>query len=252
MIHYVQLNIDQGMYAGKRIVASATEALMQSPQSALPATSDGPDPDLEPVSYGLGIMVGNYRGHKTVFSDGGIDGFNSAMAWLPSDKIGVVVLSNLFSGNVVARNIEYNLLDRLLGLTPIDRLGRVKEMRRQYENYLKDLTKKQAMGRVLGTSPSHDVSAYTGRYNHPAYGQISIAQQQGRLLLTLDGVTVPLEHFHYDQFRTVPTPRGAFPIGLSGAPLRVSFRSGSDGLISELTVDLEPAVADIAFARRGE
>ncbi len=46
-------------------------------------------------SYGYGLMIGNYRGLKTV-SHGGVDsGYRAEMLWFPEVDFGVIVLANL-------------------------------------------------------------------------------------------------------------------------------------------------------------
>ena len=45
--------------------------------------------------YAFGLAVLNVSGHRVIEHTGGIEGFNSALAYYPEDKLAVVVLSNL-------------------------------------------------------------------------------------------------------------------------------------------------------------
>jgi CubicO group peptidase (beta-lactamase class C family) len=45
--------------------------------------------------YGFGLFVEDVGGHKRIAHDGGIEGFNTSMAYYPDDKLTVIALSNL-------------------------------------------------------------------------------------------------------------------------------------------------------------
>lgn len=51
-------------------------------------------------NYAMGIFVRDEQGHKVVEHAGGIEGFNTHLAYFPEDKITVVVLANLNGGAV--------------------------------------------------------------------------------------------------------------------------------------------------------
>ena len=48
-------------------------------------------------NYALGVFVGEHQGHKVVYHDGDIEGFDTYMAYYPADKVVVVVLGNVQS-----------------------------------------------------------------------------------------------------------------------------------------------------------
>ena len=94
MAKYVQFHLDNGKVGEEQLLEETTSRTMQSPQMVMtgPLAARSADPELGAPSYGLGLMVSSYRGHPHVMHGGGIDGFISAMEWLPQDEIGVVVL----------------------------------------------------------------------------------------------------------------------------------------------------------------
>ncbi len=49
------------------------------------------------ISYARGVVIGTYKGLKTIGHSGGDAGFRSNMLYFPEEKFGVVVLSNLAS-----------------------------------------------------------------------------------------------------------------------------------------------------------
>jgi hypothetical protein len=55
---------------------------------------------------------------------------------------------------------------------------------------------------VAGSKPSHPLADYAGAYEHPAYGTLTIALQDGKLQFDFHKIRLPLDHFHYDRFDT--------------------------------------------------
>jgi CubicO group peptidase (beta-lactamase class C family) len=68
----------------------------------------------QPRFFGLGFVVGDYHGHKTVGHTGGIYGFTSIITGLPDEKIGVVVLLNEDSAMGPLYRIHNKALDLML------------------------------------------------------------------------------------------------------------------------------------------
>lgn len=248
MLRYVQMHIDEGTANGKAIISKRFAARMQSVHSATPAAYDPDVPtytETGPGGYGLGVAVRSYRGRKVVEHSGGIDGFISAMSWMPHDRLGVVVLTNLSGTNPVPGIVVQNAYDRWLGLDQVDHLARAKESQARSERQGTDREQKREAERVTGTSPSRALAQFAGTYEHPAYGTVTIVENAGQLAMRRGGGATRLEHFHYDVFRPVTnadtrpwTPRQ-----------RITFGSGSSGRVETVSIPLEPAVADIVFKR---
>ena len=64
--------------------------------------------------FGLGFVVGDHRGHKTVGHTGGVYGFTSIITGLPDEKLGVVVLLNEDMANGPLYRIRDKALDLML------------------------------------------------------------------------------------------------------------------------------------------
>jgi hypothetical protein len=251
MIHYVQLHIDYGKVGDRQLLSEANARSMQSPQMVLtgPIAERRPDPELGDPSYGLGLITSTYRGYRHVYHGGGIDGFISAMEWLPDDRIGVVVLSNSSGENPLPGLVTWCLFDRLLGLEPIDWVGRTRERMAKAKEEADKAKAEEAKTRKQGTSPSHALEDYVASYEHPAYGKAEVALDKGLLQLHAVGFVVALEHYHYDIFvvpEDLPSPLDA----LGGT--KVTFSYDKKGDIDRLAVPLEEAVPDIVFKRLAE
>jgi CubicO group peptidase (beta-lactamase class C family) len=73
------LRWEQGLFGGKVL----------KPESLAKMTT----PFKQDYAFGLGIMANN--GHKMIWHNGGIEGFNTSLAYYPDDKLVVAVLANL-------------------------------------------------------------------------------------------------------------------------------------------------------------
>lgn len=249
MAKYVQFHLDNGKVGDEQLLEEATSRTMQSPQMVMtgPIAARSADPELGAPSYGLGLMVSSYRGHSHVMHGGGIDGFISAMEWLPQDDIGVVVLSNTSGqGGAVTTFVVRNVFDRLLGLEPIDWAGRAAEQRKQAEEMAAKVKAEADAARRQDTSPSHDLADYAGSYEHPAYGRVDVEIEGGALRMSRYDMQAPLEHYHYDIF-TVPADLQGPASALAG--LKARFDYDKAGNVNRLELPLEPAVGDIEFSR---
>ena len=90
------LRWEQGLFGGK-VLTAASLAKMTTPFK-------------QDYAFGLGVSAQN--GHKMIAHDGGIQGFNTALAYYPDDKLVVAVLANV---NGPAGQIAGNLAKVALG-----------------------------------------------------------------------------------------------------------------------------------------
>jgi hypothetical protein len=215
---------------------------MQTPQMLIGTQDIWPD-EFGVAAYGLGLAVTVYRGHKLVQHGGGIDGFISQMSWLPKERIGVVVLTNMSGNNPVPNMVTENVLDRLLSLPAIDWAARARKQQQDAEAQQKKQRDERAAARKPNTTPSHELAAYAGTYEHPGYGRVTVRANGPVLELSFTAFTARLKHYHYDIFE-VDDPAELQP--LSGL---VTFLMDQKGEIDRLAIPFEPSVKAIEFTR---
>lgn len=235
--------INNGKYNGKEIFPSSYRNQAMTIQMAMGGGAPGAEnPDVHISGYGLGWMIGSYRGHYQVEHGGGIDGFISTTGFYPSDSIGIFVSSN--QGGV-SSSIRNFIADRMLKLSyrnwskfQLDAAQKAKES-------AANVKKNDSLGRKFNTKPSQDLVNYTGKYVSPGYGSIDIVMKDGGLVTKFNSIDIRLDHFHYDQFEAV-----VLDPALSGTPpLRFTFHIDAVGEISKLTVPFESGVKDIEFIK---
>ena len=243
MARYAIFQLGNGKVNGIPIVSESNLSLTHSPQ--VPMGGAGLFKEIGPQSYGMGWVNTSYRGHQLVWHNGGIDGFYALVSMLPDEHLGVVILTNLL-GHPVPEIVAYNVFDRLLGLDSIDWSTRFQQLEAKQKASEEDAKKSGTTNRKLGTRPSHDLNDYVGRYQNPGYGDLTIQPVGNGFTATLNKISVPLQHYHYDVFQV---PEGAHWI-LEKTKLR--FLTNMDGDIDSIAIPLEEDAPEIIFARAAE
>lgn len=244
MLAYIQMHLDGGVFAGRRLLSAGSSALMQRPHSAIPGSSE--HGEVGQSSYGLGVQVGSYRGRAMVTHGGGVDGFASAVSWLPQERIGVIVLTNRSGGaNPAPTIVTYNLFDRLLGLPGIDWSERSRELHAEQRSHAAESAEEDRERGTQGTHPSRELGAYVGHYSHPAYGtmEVRIAAGAKRLEIAYDEFRLGLEHRQDDTFHISSRPALLAVSGL------VTFSVDETGTVATVAIPFEPNGADIVFEK---
>ena len=243
MTKWVLLHLSDGKAEGKQLITAATLADMHLPHMAIARPAERPE--IPEQSYGLGWFVEPYRGHNRIHHGGNIDGFSALVSFLPQEKIGIVVLTNL-DGTGVPELLSRHAMDRLLGLEPIDWTGEALAKKAVGVQLGKEAKKKKEITRVPGTRLAHALEDYVGEYENPGYGDLKIAlASNGRLEALYNGIRTPLDHWHYEVFN-----------GAKGAAdpvfedMKFLFRTGMKGEVDEVEAPFEPEVADIVFKRK--
>jgi CubicO group peptidase (beta-lactamase class C family) len=244
MANWVKLHLSKGKFEGQQILSEAVFDEMHAPQIVAPATITEIAKD-ETIHwlYAMGWWTVSYRGHEMWLHEGGIDGFTATTYLLPRLGIGVVGLSNLSSNfHVVGMTLE--AIDRMAGLTFIDWHGRIGSFMTRMKQAAEEGRMKSAAERVPDTPPTHALSAYTGSYEHPAYGTFKVCNEGDVLVATFFKQDFPLEHYHYDVFQ--------FHLDTVDMDFKVQFHMDGKGDINRLSIPFTPGVKDIVFERVAE
>lgn len=239
MAKYVMMHMEHG----QGVLSAKNANQMQSPQ--MPISGPGNDKELGVSSYGMGFFVTSYRGHYEVDHGGNIDGFSALVAFMPQDKIGIVILTNQ-NGSSLPAVVSRNVYDRLLGLDSIDWTRRIKDQQEKAKASADDAKKKGYTAQRTGTRPSHDLGEYAGEYQHPAYGAVKVDLQNDGLNFTFNRLGGPMKHFHYDVFEVSKSELNPL------SETKVQFHSDLQGDIDSLALPLEATVKEVVFTRLGD
>jgi hypothetical protein len=156
-------------------------------------------------TYGMGWFGEYYRGHRSVWHLGEINGYCSLVGFLPDDGVGYVVMANRHKPlTPFVMSVKNTLLDAGLGLTPIDWIERLQAENENFSFFhyphTLDLTENIS---VPDGKPAHDAEAYAGVYNDPGYGKMEILADKGGLKAVFQGVKLEIEHLGGDMFKLI-------------------------------------------------
>jgi CubicO group peptidase (beta-lactamase class C family) len=236
MLKYLAFHLADGNVAGRQLVSLAQMRELHSPVTVTPGGA-----------YALGWAIGYYHCHAILWHSGSINGFTSRMVLLPKEKIGIVALNNLDRSRLPEILVN-DLMDRLLGLERVDHLAQTVDALAKQDASVQTRNATMEGGRIPGTRPTLDLSAYAGAYFHPAYGRIDVERRGDELAVKFDAVTVPLRHYHYDTFE-LDLAEVLGMDGMDGTHLLAQFRLNTSGKVGELLLPLEPAVRPFLFLK---
>lgn len=249
MAKWVRFHLAEGKVDGKQIIARETLLQMHAPQMVIPFDSVFKfliSDETPTISYGLGWFIQPYRGHYMVHHGGNVPGFSAVVSFIPKEKIGIVVLTNM-TGTSLTYTITFNIFDRLLGLTPIDWSKRLMMRERENSEKKKEAEAEDEKQQQKNTRPSHSLVDYAGHYRHPAYGEIIIGKEGERLNIEFRERTVPVEHYHYDTFRISDEDPNHLLVHYEVK--NVTFLLNKNGDVDRLTLPLQTGVDDIVFEK---
>lgn len=239
MTRWLLMQLGKGKFEGRQIIPEKSLAEVHTPQ--IVAGGDLKYDESFYSSYAMGWGVTSYRGHPALAHSGGIDGFTSAVRFLPKDQLGVVVLTN--SSSPASGLIASTAVDRVLGLSEAPWAQRaLADAAKGKEAQAKAKAEDEAK-RKKDAPPTHKLKDYTGQFEHPAYQTLTISQEGEQLKFDLHGLIGDLKHYHYDIFQGAEGPAG-----LEGAKL--TFLVSRAGEIDSVAIALEPTVKEIIFTRK--
>jgi CubicO group peptidase (beta-lactamase class C family) len=235
MAQYMRLQLGNGTFEGKQLVSEkmigemhrkhialqpeGLEALM----NASPLTTD--------MGYGLGWVVENYRGHKLVQHNGGIDGFTSMLTLVPSEKAGVIILTNISGEIAFTETVRLRMIEYLLGLKSEKNIAEAINKSAKFDPV--ERRKQVEAARAYKPDPAA-LEKLAGEYDSPQ-GKMTLVAKDGKLIVQLP--INPLE--------LVPYSADGFLLNGNSFSLALGFTFKTD---AEGTTKM--FLGDIEFAQR--
>jgi CubicO group peptidase (beta-lactamase class C family) len=239
--NWMRLHLAKGELDGDRLLPAALIDELHAPRVYV--TSHSPFAEFGETHYGLGFQCTSYRGDRLASHGGGWIGWNTLMTLLPDFGIGIAVFTNR-SPSAVTETLTYHIIDRLRGRQPVEWRERFRKRREEFLGHMQADKEVQRKTRHANTRPAHELSDYAGDYEHPAYGVMSVREQDGALHWSWRGLFAQMGHRHYETFELPEVQDRLVP-----HKLPITFLTNRDGNIVSLSAPLEPAVKDIIFAR---
>jgi CubicO group peptidase (beta-lactamase class C family) len=199
--------LNGGTLGSQTIISPARYQELRTPHIAVHTKNDQiqfPPERVRNIHYGMGWFTYDYgEGNRfvpIVSHMGGLSGGRSLMVMLPTENLGIVILSNL--GSMRVSMLPEAIRDKFLGLY----LGlNDQNWSTRNLNIMKDIRQKNAdfktQQKLSQPAAAQKVTYYEGTYESPLYGPVVIEHARNGLLhMTIRGRTVPLTHWNRDEF----------------------------------------------------
>src|SRR5215217_2625104 len=175
MAQWLRLMLGNGVLNGKRLVSEKSFEELTRKQINIAGSID----------YGLGWFLRQWGGHKVAEHGGNIDGFNAQVAFMPDEKLGFVLLTNVTASPIGA--IAMNTI-------------------------WQELVGNPAATTVSYGDPRSDPKKEVGKYLLPAGVSFDVSWKDDKLVLTVPGQPpYPLQNVGYRRYKLgEPAPAGFF------------------------------------------
>jgi CubicO group peptidase (beta-lactamase class C family) len=173
MAQWVRFMLNNGVVNGKRLVSEKNFEELTRKQINIGGS----------VDYGLGWFLRQWNGHKVVEHGGNIDGFNAQVAFMPDQKLGFVLLTNV-TGSPLG-GIAMSTIWKELVAVPVT---------------------------TEAKAPAADPKQEVGKYVLPAGVSFDVSLKDDKLVLTVPGQPpYPLENLGGRRYKLgEPAPAGFF------------------------------------------
>ncbi|MBI3886125.1 MAG: serine hydrolase [Opitutae bacterium] len=244
----VQLNggVIKGADGKETVLFSrAQQSELWRPQSPIPITVPGPLAELKPnfLAYGLGWTLQDFRGHKVVSHTGGFPGYVSTVMMVPDLNVGVIVLTNQEEGGAF-RSVAWHVIQAYTGEAKTDLVAAYREVRLGQLQEAEDTAKEQEAKRDAKSKPSLPLGKYAGTYRDGWYGDVSVAEKNGKLAIKFShtpALVGELEYWQHDTFVARWADRTL------NADAFVTFALTPDGGIDRVKMEAMSPLADFSF-----
>jgi CubicO group peptidase (beta-lactamase class C family) len=230
LIRWVQLELNNGELDGKRLIAATALAETHKPQIVT---------DFDPergrvVTYGFGWIVSDERGGRVFYKHSGEFslGMRTEVALCPSEKLGIVVLSNA-APTGVPEGLTESFFDLVFG-------GKLERNWMEFANRMVEEQAQQEKEGIFnyGQKPKNPTAAlaldtYVGKYSNDFFGQIEIVKKQDALMLHLGPKPMRFNLRHWDRDTFIYQPSGENATGPSG----LHFQIAPGGQADQVCID---------------
>jgi CubicO group peptidase (beta-lactamase class C family) len=228
-LQWLRLQLGNGMLDGRLLVSIENLHVTRMSRVAISETS----------AYAMGWIITQMPNGRVIWHNGGTLGFGAHIGFLPDHNVGIAILSN--QANTGFHDaVAMWAYGRLLGSPPSDPVSAaVEKARKQHQADVSRFTPPASAAQP----PSF--TALTGNYHSNVLGKAALADDSGKLVLTLhetaaqfilhpfDGAVFTLSLNPKGRFSVIAASAGNLPAGFA------NFQAGNDGLLTRLELSLE-------------
>jgi CubicO group peptidase (beta-lactamase class C family) len=167
MARYLITQMNQGISPdGEQVVSAENLLTTWQPQVSISAT----------VSYGLGWIVGDYKGAPLITHGGNTLGFTAEAAFLPAHGLGIVVLTNGQSANSLAEGVRTRLFELVFEIEQSEAQEGIDFLLARAEELEPELLAS------VGAYDAEAAAALVGTYSNDVLGTVVVSIQNDALI----------------------------------------------------------------------
>jgi CubicO group peptidase (beta-lactamase class C family) len=231
---------------GSRLFSPATARELTAIVTPMPLGN--PPEELAPLranfsGYALGFNIRDFRGRRVVMHTGGLPGYVSRVIMVPDLQLGIAVFTNQESSSAFD-SIAFHILDGYLEAPAFDWIDAFHKRDERGERLAHEAGARAASSRDATSKPSLSLEKYAGTYRDAWYGDITIAHENGRLVMRFahtPALTGDLEHWQHDTFIARWRDREL------RADAYVTFALNPDGSIDQAKIAAVSPSTDFSF-----
>ena len=244
LIQWLKVHVNNGCVGDVQIVSPENLKQMHLPQMVIPGGGFNEALTGNTIfAYGLGWFIEPYRGYTLIHHGGNVEGHSLIIAFVPQEKIGVVVLTNI--AMVPLRDVLlYESIDRALDLSDQDWNKKFHEMFDPIIVGEAQAKQTAAQEKIENAPPTHPLETFVGNYQADGYPNFAVRMNGDGMQACTEGSLAwsTLRHYHYTVFEWYLADFDTW--------VKVRFLINDEGEINSVSVPIEPAVENIIFTRK--
>jgi hypothetical protein len=198
LANWLRVHLHKGRWQQQQLFSPATIDRVLQPYNVV-GQIPLPDGSRPLTNYGLGWELRDYR-HRTVYSHGGAySGFVSMMAFVPTEQLGLVVLTNS-DAHELCEALRWQIIDAFLQHPAANYSDGIRGYLQGAEAGRQQAEKQLGDTAALLLPTALPLAAFAGSYQHPLYGKTQVSVQG-------DG-TLQLRFQHHPALQATLQPLG--------------------------------------------
>jgi CubicO group peptidase (beta-lactamase class C family) len=206
MAKWMLVRLNRGKLAdGTALYSERTARQIETPVTIIP--NGPPPPELAALksnfsAYALGVGVRDYRGWRVMTHTGGLPGYVSQVTLLPDRNLGVAILTNAESTEAFSA-LSQTIIDSDLGAPATDWAAAYIKVATRIEAAAAEDVGKSMAARDASSKPSLPLAKYAGTYTDAWYGDVTVAEEGGHLVMRFTktpALVGDMEPWQFDAF----------------------------------------------------
>jgi len=244
LIQWLKVHVNDGLVGDVQIVSPENLKQMHLPQMVIPGGGFNEALTGNTIyAYGMGWFIEPYRGYTLIHHGGNVEGHSLIIAFVPQEKIGIVVLTNI--AMVPLRDaLLYESIDRALDLSNRDWNKKFHGMFDPIIVGEAQAKQTAAQEKIENAPPTHPLENYVGKYKTEGYPDFAVRMNGDGMQACTEGSLAwsALRHYHFNVFE--------WHLADFDAWVKVRFLINDEGEIDSVSIPIEPEVENTIFTRK--